>query len=125
MLLTVAAGTSLSLGPSPVRRDALIRRIRLLVAATIAYNAAAAATEPAGAEEGGRGCRPSGAARPAAPLLHRLPRQHHADGREGTERHADREGQDLTDRLAHVPPPHSGSISPGRQVLSKNGRRGS
>lgn len=29
---------SISLGPSPVRRDALARRIRLLVAATIAYN---------------------------------------------------------------------------------------
>ncbi|WP_405931414.1 cation transporter [Streptomyces sp. NBC_00827] len=29
---------SVSLGPSPVRRDALARRIRLLVAATIAYN---------------------------------------------------------------------------------------
>ncbi|ALC28877.1 cation transporter [Streptomyces sp. CFMR 7] len=30
--------TALSLGPSPARRDALARRIRLLVAATIAYN---------------------------------------------------------------------------------------
>ncbi|WP_408990735.1 cation diffusion facilitator family transporter [Streptomyces sp. 1268] len=30
--------TTLSLGPSPARRDALARRIRLLVAATIAYN---------------------------------------------------------------------------------------
>ncbi|ESU50092.1 hypothetical protein K7395_18130 [Streptomyces filamentosus] len=30
--------TTLSLGPSPARRDALTRRIRLLVAATIAYN---------------------------------------------------------------------------------------
>ncbi|MDN3268120.1 cation transporter [Streptomyces sp. MA15] len=30
--------TALSLGPSPVRRDTLTRRIRLLVAATIAYN---------------------------------------------------------------------------------------
>ncbi|MEV7913312.1 cation transporter [Streptomyces griseus] len=30
--------TVLSLGPSPARRDALARRIRLLVAATIAYN---------------------------------------------------------------------------------------
>ncbi|MEV0642020.1 cation transporter [Streptomyces sp. NPDC050619] len=29
---------SISLGPSPVRRDALTRRIRLLVAATITYN---------------------------------------------------------------------------------------
>ncbi|WP_371599037.1 cation transporter [Streptomyces sp. NBC_00564] len=29
---------SVSLGPSPVRKDALARRIRLLVAATIAYN---------------------------------------------------------------------------------------
>ncbi|WP_354597439.1 cation transporter [Streptomyces sp. JL1001] len=31
--------TTLSLGPTPARRDALARRIRLLVAATIAYNA--------------------------------------------------------------------------------------
>ncbi|MEU7329095.1 cation diffusion facilitator family transporter [Streptomyces parvus] len=30
--------TTLSLGPTPARRDALARRIRLLVAATIAYN---------------------------------------------------------------------------------------
>ncbi|MFG2732826.1 cation transporter [Streptomyces canus] len=30
--------TAISLGPSPVRRDALTRRIRLLVAATITYN---------------------------------------------------------------------------------------
>lgn len=30
--------TALSLGPSPARRDALTRRIRLLVAATITYN---------------------------------------------------------------------------------------
>ncbi|MFD4028188.1 cation diffusion facilitator family transporter [Streptomyces sp. NPDC058576] len=30
--------TALSLGPSPARRDALTRRIRLLVAVTIAYN---------------------------------------------------------------------------------------
>ncbi|WP_228921912.1 cation diffusion facilitator family transporter [Streptomyces sp. DH7] len=30
--------TTLSLGPSPARRDALARRIRLLVAVTIAYN---------------------------------------------------------------------------------------
>ncbi|MFF2227337.1 cation diffusion facilitator family transporter [Streptomyces globisporus] len=30
--------TTLPLGPSPARRDALARRIRLLVAATIAYN---------------------------------------------------------------------------------------
>ncbi|WP_326807152.1 cation transporter [Streptomyces sp. NBC_01775] len=34
----MAAEISLSLGPSPARRDALARRIRLLVAATIAYN---------------------------------------------------------------------------------------
>jgi divalent metal cation (Fe/Co/Zn/Cd) transporter len=34
----MTAGTSISLGPSPARRDALTRRIRLLVAATIAYN---------------------------------------------------------------------------------------
>jgi divalent metal cation (Fe/Co/Zn/Cd) transporter len=32
------SGMSISLGPSPARRDALARRIRLLVAATIAYN---------------------------------------------------------------------------------------
>ncbi|MWA14554.1 cation transporter [Streptomyces sp. BA2] len=31
--------TAISLGPSPARRDALAKRIRLLVAATIAYNA--------------------------------------------------------------------------------------
>ncbi|MFI6700106.1 cation transporter [Streptomyces sp. NPDC050509] len=31
--------TAISLGPSPTRRDALTRRIRFLVAATIAYNA--------------------------------------------------------------------------------------
>ncbi|MFC9125713.1 cation transporter [Streptomyces sp. NPDC057099] len=31
--------TAISLGPGPARRDALARRIRLLVAATIAYNA--------------------------------------------------------------------------------------
>ncbi|MGW7594521.1 hypothetical protein [Streptomyces rubiginosohelvolus] len=30
--------TAISLGPSPARRDTLIRRIRLLVAATITYN---------------------------------------------------------------------------------------
>ncbi|MGO4753101.1 cation transporter, partial [Streptomyces sp. 2MCAF27] len=30
--------TAISLGPSPARRDALTRRIRLLVAATITYN---------------------------------------------------------------------------------------
>ncbi|MFJ8669842.1 cation transporter [Streptomyces sp. NPDC093600] len=30
--------TAISIGPSPARRDALTRRIRLLVAATIAYN---------------------------------------------------------------------------------------
>ncbi|MEU0380480.1 cation transporter [Streptomyces cyaneofuscatus] len=35
--------TALSLGPSPARRDALTRRIRLLVAATIAYNVIEAA----------------------------------------------------------------------------------
>lgn len=34
-----AAPVGLSLGPSPARRDVLTRRIRLLVAATIAYNA--------------------------------------------------------------------------------------
>ncbi|WP_431037872.1 cation transporter [Streptomyces sp. P6-2-1] len=34
----MTAGISLSLGPSPARREALARRIRLLVAATIAYN---------------------------------------------------------------------------------------
>ncbi|MFJ8592363.1 cation transporter [Streptomyces sp. NPDC093598] len=32
------SGISISLGPSPARRDALARRIRLLVAATITYN---------------------------------------------------------------------------------------
>ncbi|MGW5066270.1 cation transporter [Streptomyces cyaneofuscatus] len=35
--------TAISLGPSPARRDALARRIRLLVAATIAYNVIEAA----------------------------------------------------------------------------------
>ncbi|OAH09842.1 cation transporter [Streptomyces jeddahensis] len=34
----MAAEISMSLGPSPVRRDVLAKRIRLLVAATIAYN---------------------------------------------------------------------------------------
>ncbi|MEU1382510.1 cation transporter [Streptomyces albidoflavus] len=34
----MTAGTSLPLAPSPARREALTRRIRLLVAATIAYN---------------------------------------------------------------------------------------
>jgi divalent metal cation (Fe/Co/Zn/Cd) transporter len=34
----MAAGMSISLGPSPARREALARRIRLLVAATITYN---------------------------------------------------------------------------------------
>ncbi|MFF3851111.1 cation transporter [Streptomyces sp. NPDC002328] len=34
----MAAGTPVALGLSPARRDALTRRIRLLVAATIAYN---------------------------------------------------------------------------------------
>ncbi|MFZ3468307.1 cation transporter [Streptomyces sp. 4.24] len=34
----MAADISTSLGPSPARRDALTRRIRLLVAATITYN---------------------------------------------------------------------------------------
>ncbi|MGW6612240.1 cation transporter [Streptomyces erythrochromogenes] len=34
----MAAEISISLGPSPARRDALTRRIRLLVAATITYN---------------------------------------------------------------------------------------
>ncbi|MER8037165.1 cation transporter [Streptomyces hydrogenans] len=34
----MAGEISISLGPSPARRDALTRRIRLLVAATIAYN---------------------------------------------------------------------------------------
>jgi divalent metal cation (Fe/Co/Zn/Cd) transporter len=38
MLLTMTAEISTSLGPSPARRDALARRIRLLVAATITYN---------------------------------------------------------------------------------------
>ena len=38
MLLTMAQEISLSLGPAPSRRDALTRRIRLLVTATIAYN---------------------------------------------------------------------------------------
>ncbi|MGW1205038.1 cation transporter [Streptomyces cyaneofuscatus] len=35
--------TAISLGPSPARRDALARRIRLVVAATIAYNVIEAA----------------------------------------------------------------------------------
>ncbi|MET9869002.1 cation transporter [Streptomyces sp. NPDC006386] len=35
----MAAETPLTLGPAPARRDALTRRIRLLVTATIAYNA--------------------------------------------------------------------------------------
>ncbi|MEV1089269.1 cation transporter [Streptomyces microflavus] len=35
--------TAISLGPSPARRDALARRIRLLVVATIAYNLIGAA----------------------------------------------------------------------------------
>jgi divalent metal cation (Fe/Co/Zn/Cd) transporter len=35
--------TAISLGPSPARRDALTKRIRLLVAATIAYNVVEAA----------------------------------------------------------------------------------
>ncbi|MFW3460719.1 cation transporter [Streptomyces microflavus] len=35
--------TAISLGPSPARRDALARRIRLLVVATIAYNVIEAA----------------------------------------------------------------------------------
>ncbi|WP_328873067.1 cation transporter [Streptomyces sp. NBC_00287] len=35
--------TAISLGPSPARRDALARRIRLLVAATITYNVIEAA----------------------------------------------------------------------------------
>ncbi|MFD3498577.1 cation transporter [Streptomyces sp. NPDC058676] len=34
----MAATTHISLGPSPARRDALAKRIRLLVAATITYN---------------------------------------------------------------------------------------
>ncbi|MFJ8585746.1 cation transporter [Streptomyces sp. NPDC093595] len=34
----MTAGISISLGPSPARREALARRIRLLVAATITYN---------------------------------------------------------------------------------------
>lgn len=38
MLLTVSAEISLSLGLDPARRGVLARRIRLLVAATIAYN---------------------------------------------------------------------------------------
>jgi divalent metal cation (Fe/Co/Zn/Cd) transporter len=37
-MLLMAAGISMSLGPSPARREALARRIRLLVAATITYN---------------------------------------------------------------------------------------
>ncbi|XVV36257.1 cation transporter [Streptomyces sp. CA-100214] len=37
-MLLMAAGISISLGPSPARREALARRIRLLVAATITYN---------------------------------------------------------------------------------------
>jgi divalent metal cation (Fe/Co/Zn/Cd) transporter len=43
VLLTVSAETSLSLGPDPARRGVLARRIRLLVAATITYNAVEAA----------------------------------------------------------------------------------
>ncbi|MFI2207563.1 cation transporter [Streptomyces sp. NPDC020192] len=39
----MSAETSLSLGPDPARRGALARRIRLLVAATISYNAVEAA----------------------------------------------------------------------------------
>ncbi|MYW48458.1 cation transporter [Streptomyces sp. SID161] len=39
MLLTVSAEISLSLGPDPARRGVLARRIRLLVAATVTYNA--------------------------------------------------------------------------------------
>ncbi|RFC76529.1 cation transporter [Streptomyces sp. AcE210] len=39
----MAAEISMSLGPSPARRDALTRRIRLLVAATITYNVIEAA----------------------------------------------------------------------------------
>jgi divalent metal cation (Fe/Co/Zn/Cd) transporter len=39
VLLTMTAEMSLSLGPDPARRGALARRIRLLVAATITYNA--------------------------------------------------------------------------------------
>ncbi|GGQ46212.1 hypothetical protein GCM10010279_64810 [Streptomyces mutabilis] len=37
-MLLMAAGTPISLAPSPARREALARRIRLLVAATISYN---------------------------------------------------------------------------------------
>lgn len=43
MLLTVSAEISMSFGPDPARRGALARRIRLLVAATITYNAVEAA----------------------------------------------------------------------------------
>lgn len=39
VLLTMIAGIPVTLGPSAARREALVRRIRLLVAATIAYNA--------------------------------------------------------------------------------------
>ncbi|WBO62899.1 cation transporter [Streptomyces camelliae] len=39
----MSAETSISLGPDPARRGALARRIRLLVAATITYNAVEAA----------------------------------------------------------------------------------
>ncbi|MBC9724391.1 cation transporter [Streptomyces sp. TRM68367] len=39
----MATHASLSLGPGPARRDALARRIRVLVAVTIAYNAVEAA----------------------------------------------------------------------------------
>jgi divalent metal cation (Fe/Co/Zn/Cd) transporter len=39
VLLTMTAEIPLSLGPAPARREALTRRIRLLVAATITYNA--------------------------------------------------------------------------------------
>ncbi|WP_432044039.1 cation transporter [Streptomyces cadmiisoli] len=39
----MTAGMSISLGPSPARRDVLTRRIRLLVAATITYNVIEAA----------------------------------------------------------------------------------
>ncbi|MFI8445083.1 cation transporter [Streptomyces rochei] len=39
----MTAETALSLGPSPARRDALARRIRLLVAATLTYNVIEAA----------------------------------------------------------------------------------
>jgi divalent metal cation (Fe/Co/Zn/Cd) transporter len=39
VLLTMSAATSVALGPDPARRGALVRRIRLVVAATITYNA--------------------------------------------------------------------------------------